>query len=142
MVPSCYRHRNCKGSALGGLSVGLPCLAVLSDCPLRSFRQPLRSASVCLTCVGSLSLRFLPSSRFAPSKPHSEKLTSNLLRKAAVCLSVVSLRSALRVSQLLTPNSSLLTPFLSCFRSSARPISIGKLQHCCSFTADLSPHRL
>ena len=49
----------------------------------------------------SLSLRFLPSSRFAPSKPHSEKLTSNLLRKAAVCLSVASLGA----QSLSTPHS-------------------------------------
>ena len=31
---------------------------------------------------------------------------------------------------------------LTFFRSSYRPISIGKLPHCCAFTADLSPHRL
>ena len=31
---------------------------------------------------------------------------------------------------------------LSLLRSSPRPISIGKLPHCCAFTADLLPHRL
>ena len=62
--------------------------------------------------------------RLAPSKPHSGKLTCN-------CPQYSLLEYRFR-----------LLAFAYRFRSSCRPISIGKLPDCSAFTADLSPDRL
>ena len=103
----------------------------------------VRARFVC----SALSLRFLRSLccfRFhAPSKPHSEKLTS---KTSSSVFSSASL--PLLPQDCFITHSSVLSlqslPPLPLIRSepSCRPISIGKLQHCCSYTADLSPHRL
>ena len=84
----------------------------------------LRFAS--LTCLLLLTARSLRAGfRLAPSKPHSEKLTCKVFA-VFFCLSSLSLSLALAYR----------------FRSSCRPISIGKLPDCSAFTADLSPDRL
>ena len=105
----------CFGSLrLPSLSLRLPLLASLPRfrfCPLFALFSD-RSA--------------LPASSYAPSKLHSEKLTSK------TPVSVVASSSVRFVS----------IAVLICSEPSCRPISIGKLQHCCSYTADLSPLRL
>ncbi len=122
----------CFGSLrLPSLSLRLPLLA-----PLPRFR------------FGPLFALFsdrsaLPASSYAPSKLHSEKLTSK---------TSFSFRSSLRfpasfrlhLFSFFSLKSSVFTfpLLLICSEPSCRPISIGKLQHCCSYTADLSPLRL
>ena len=101
MVPSCYRHRNSSGARF--------CFAARFD---------LRLALPCLLRASAFA--------FAPSKPHSGKLTCKVLQYFSRLPSAFASRSLLAYR----------------FRSSCRPISIGKLPDCSAFTADLSPDRL
>ena len=132
MEPSCHRHRNgfrrSRGCGFAALSLSLyaapVCSHLLRSCLLAGFPLPRFRFGPLFALFSDRSA--LPSSSYAPSKLHSEKLTSK------TPVSVVTSSSVRFVS----------IAVLICSEPSCRPISIGKLQHCCSYTADLSPLRL
>ena len=88
----------------------------------------------------------------SPSSPESFKTRLSQLRTLPLALLPstrlknrtvkADLKKLLHVSEYLISGGVYAATRLSRACSSSRPISIGKLPHCCAFTADLSPDRL